>query len=787
MGYLSLLTKLLRKNFLLTLIILLGFSVRLLSTNPGYYYPHGDELLYGEAIYMITHQTLSLESQYFGFPPLVPWIMVIAFMLFFLPLVWLKTLIIHALEAYLFIVPILVFILLTYFIVQKITKWDKRKLIAAALLIIWFTLIASSIFVISYSNVLHREILGPNWIDALYWGRYLTAFVGSAAIFLVYLVTLNFFKSKRTAFLAATFVALDYRLILNSHVGLPDMYNVFFLLLSLYCINKLLSSPTFKQYLITIFSLAVFFMIKYQPHVLIPFSIAHIIISYKQSGGKLANFLKKLFAPKVMFSALIGLIFILAAHTYHFQNWSKVMEINAYEAIKYDFGRNIVDIYPISYLYHIAIGPLLSIAALLGLFLGLIKRGLRIKTIILVSFLPSFAFLYLYYTGGGYFTRNFISAIPLILILSALFVDWIWQKVENSKIKLLRNAVRVLIGILLIGLLKDHLANDFVMAKFYSSEPPLKIAQKWVDQNIPENVTYGRYGGNPAPSNPKINVENFLTYGKAFSYPELLKEKYNYISIEFAYLRGSLLWWTRQPTKMGLKFWNKPDNLLSQGYYALAFRELLWNNAVALFSSPWQAPSHSFAIIKVDKDLYQFDTKTIKRYETFEDWKPLYFLQEYKDQLQQSTTGLLIKQGQNMPGSIRWQSNTFPVKPEFGYKLTGTVLTSSTIPQDERDGFLRIDFYSSSPNLIITSRPIFSSVSERIFGDKGPHEIEFNAIVPENAGYATISLQSDGNSKSSFELKSLEVEESLNPHPSVGKHLTIPDQDLFLPNNEGIL
>ncbi len=787
------LTRVVKNNVLLTTFIVVGFLLRVISVSPGYYYPIGDELLFGQALHMLLNQTLEFESPYFGFPPLIPWIMLPIFTTVFIPFAFLKTLVIHVKEIYIylpiFIVPFSALLLVT----KRIFRLTKAKTIVIGLLLVWIAFTIGGVVGIKYIPIFQREILGRDWIKALYWGRYLTAFVGTGAIFLTYKVTEVYFDNKKISLLAALFVALNYRLVISSHVGLPDMYNVFFLLLALLVIGYLIKKGSLDQYFIAILSMATFFMIKYQTQVLIPFIIAHIGISLRNVKGSAVKFLKNLLNPGVLLAGLLGLAYILIAHYYHFVNFDKVLEINRYEAIKYGFGRNLFDIFPISYFFHIGIGAQLSIASIVGIIFGIINKKRRFPSIVLISTLPMFGFLYLYYTNGGYYTRNLISAVPVILIFAGVAVDALLQKLLdlNPKPKILSWAAII---VLIFFFIKDNFYNSVTAAKAYSQEAPRVSAQKWVDQNIKPGVKLGRYSGNPSPVDPMVQVENMTPYYRAVSYKELLSENYEYVVIDITYVRDFFAWWTRQAPSTAIKFWIRPNDLLSQNYISLAFRELLWSYGQALFISPWQAPSDNFAVVKIQKEAPTFSNlDLLKRYNNFDNsWVPLAFTANNKDNLEKVDGGnnnqiLSIKNRDFLPGSIRFQSEAFEIKPGYGYKVIAKIKNDVQIPKDERDGFIRLDFYKDNIPANILSRSTASFVSERVYGESNVHTVTLVGTAPTGTKFANISFQADGTSYSSFYLYEISVYQTKQPVMDNGQHLIINDSDLFLPNNAGIL
>lgn len=769
-----------KKNPILFLIITGGFLLRFISVKPGYFYPHGDELLYSQALYMIINKSLAFQTQYFGFPPLIPWLMIPIFVLFFIPFFWFLILLKHIASTYLIIFAIiLVFFVIAFFLRRKI------NFLKSFIIMFWATLIISGVYAISKGTIFHSEVLGKNWINSLYWGRYITVLFGTGAIYLTYKTAMEFFDNKRVALIAALFCAVDYRLVLNSHVGLPDMYNVFFLMLSMYLIAKLYKFSSMKNYLLVWVSVAATFLIKYQIHVFISLFFVHLIISIRESNKKFKNLISNFFSKKVIIGGVIAFIMVLLAHFYHFKNWEKVLEINQYEAIKYGFGRNILDLYVVSYIYHVGMGPAFSLTTVVGILLGMLDKNLRLKSFVLISALPTFFFLYIYYTGGGIYTRNLISAFPILLIFSALAVEHVIKSIELFiKSKFIKN---ILVLILIIFLIFTQSKDSLITAYEYSQISPREKVQIWLDNNIQGNLIFGRYMGNPIPHNKKVVLKSLLPFSQAFSYQELVEDGYDKAILEMTWIRAENLWWTRKKPEIQIKFWNKPNDLLSQTYYALAFRELLYSHGLGLFITPWQATTHHFAVVDLRKENKFVKLKEISSIVDFShNWVALSYLDKDKILLKKDTK-LTILNGEALPGGIRFQFKPFVIDEKYGYLIKAKIKIDKDTQKDDRQSFIRLDFYNNNDfDENILSRPNVSFVSKRVFGKSGIYDVYIQAIAPIGSKFATVGFQ--GSSvNSSFTLESISIYKTEEVVSDNSPKLIISDDDLFLPNDEGIL
>lgn len=758
----------------LLLLLVLGGLFRLIGIYPGYY-AHGDEVMYGEAVYMLINKTLGMESQFLWYPPLVAWIMLFFFLIFFIPLT----------------------------IVGKI--------------------FAGNIDFDNFTKFFNSDVLGQNWVNAMYWGRYVTTFFSIGVIFLTYLLSYKLFKNRLIAFLSSFFVAVNYRLVLNSHVGFLDIYNVFFLLLSLLAISILLARQTFKTYLFAWISVALLFLVKYQIYSLITIVLVQILISCK-SGKSVRGMLKMFFNKYFIMGEVIVLVMIIIAHFYHWQNWEKVVSLNQYQALKYGAGINTLNIFPLAYFYHVGVGPILSLAFITGLGLGVLKKEYRQSWILLPSLLVA-GFLYLYFTRGGFYTRNFLAILPVIFIFASLSFVYLWNKfsVMNHLLNMRLLFLTSLIFLIFLSV-KDQINNSIIVDKILSKVSNKVAMQSFIDKNLPSDVFFAGHPNSPSLQNNQTKLKNLQDSRMFFSLREFLDEGLDYALVDFDVLSNDFVWWMGVSPDIGVKFWNKPDNLLSQSYTALATRELLWTSTVKAYLPQWQIPGYSYALIKVNKQEKLKDLEPVVKYNFNtgeEGWQKLYFFPTLQQYLEFNGPGednvgsLMISKGANLnlletkkyfkPGTIRWQSPVLEVDGLHGYQITGLVKNEENLTQNIRNGFIRLDFYSerkqgtssaypgrtsfayqNKPSQSLIDRPIISFVSERVWGESRWQPVEIQAIAPEGTKFMTVDFQSDFPVSNLF-LDMVEIKKTKDTLPDEASHVTIPDEDFFGPNDGGFL
>jgi len=221
-------------NWLLFTALLAAFLIRVIGIVPGHPPDHPDEpMSYGSALEMVVHG--DLNPRRFDYPAGVPLVHYLFFKTFPLPIALFTVVLIH-----------------------------PKVFLAAVRL-------GQEQFMNEYSVAL----FGKNGVTFLYWSRLLTAILGTASVYLVYLIGKKLFN-KSAALVAVVFVAFNYRHVLSSHLALSDIPNGFFALLAFYCAVLLTEKNTLKRYLIAGVCVGLSISMKYQVFALLPFIFAHV-------------------------------------------------------------------------------------------------------------------------------------------------------------------------------------------------------------------------------------------------------------------------------------------------------------------------------------------------------------------------------------------------------------------------------------------------------------------------------------------------------------------------------
>lgn len=702
------------KNFLkhhklLLLIILIAVLLRFIGTSPGYPPIHTDEgISHSQGIAMILERTLDPKHGYgasYNYPIMVPLINAIFYLLIFIP--------IYTFGFFLFHIE-------DIFKIIENNNWDLLF------------------------GIFDKNILGIGRINVVFWGRYVTAFFGVGIVVMTYLVSKQLFKSIFIGLLSAFFVAINYRQVLNSHFGLPDIYNAFFLLFAIYWIIRLWEKQTLRAYFLTGFSIALYFSTKFQLFTIIPLFVVLIFISLqKKTWIKRISFFLDF---KIFFMIIVLMSTVYIINYYHLLHFNETLDQLRYAALKYRNGRLQIDLFPIMYLYHIGVGPIMSIFALGGIISGLILNFR--KTIILISVIFPFLVFMIYYTGGGYYTRNFVTITPLLLICAAFCV---WLVIDYFK-KRFHNFAIILIISLIAVLSFESLINSVIVPIEYSKPWNYKITQKWVGQNIPEESSVVAN-----PTTPFFGKKiKLISANKPDDYflQEMQEKNAEWAVINLEYINSEFLWWMTQDLSTQLKLGWFPTNLLMNTPLAKMTLEL---KDYILFESlnPWQAPDNNFLVVKIPSKIF------------FEKGRLIY--------------------SNNSEVVNNFLSPKIAVQGGKVYKINGMMRSSIILGSDNKDGFLEADFLSED------SRINKIALSSRLEGKGLKRWINKEIVVqsPPGAKFLQIAFFKGRSDPVSIWLDNIEVWEStenfaINTDKMYIKSNFKPEEHLFLTSNGGM-
>lgn len=664
-------------RWLLFLILSLAALLRFIGTNPGFPPYHSDEgISYSQGISIIKEGTLDAHGYGlpYAYPAVVPLVNAIFFKFVFIPLAWIG-------------------FLLTNF--DKIVDGFIRLPFSPE----------------EYKRTFQLFIVGEREINALFWTRYITALTGIGVVFLTYLVGKKLFN-KEAGLLSALLVAVNWREVLNSHIGLPDIYNAFFLLLAFLAALALWEKPTRERYFIAAVTAGLSFSTKYQFFSFFPLLFVHIDLAFKK--GNPIERIRYLFGPGALLVPFVVILVFMLLNPYHLIKWEETIKQVADVSLKYRAGRMMFDFYPYSYLYHFGIGKITSILAILGIFGGLLKY--RLKSLLLLSVVLPFFFFMTYYTGGGFYTRNFVTIIPFLLIFAGLVLVWLL----NAKLRRLRY---LLFALVLLPVVWENISKSVIVTSEYTKPWNFKVLSEWSGQNIPPGSRVTAHSSVP------LSIENVtrlpFELDFSFSIEEFREQGADWAIMNLDWATNSFYWWMSQDTKRSLAFWEKPVDALEQMYAAAAIREFS-DFAVYAVLNNWQAPDSNFVVAKVPK--YEVLDKTLAKHYAFT----------------------------RLSGSIGWKTEPIFVGDWEGFLIEYRLNTESANKR-KRNAFLLASFYQKEEDVGYIRKRIAVRLSSRnsLFGEL--EEKDFLGQVPEGATYMVIELGAYESSQASAYLEELEI------------------------------
>lgn len=712
------------KRKLLLIVIIIASLFRLIGFYPGYTKWHSDEgFAYSSAIMMI--KSLSIDPARYDYPSMVA--------------------VIHAIIYFFIFTPI--FILYSFIFAPENLPPFKN------LLDFW-----------------QRVPLQNQQTQVLYWGRFLTAITGIGVVFMVYKVCEKYFKDLKIGLAAAFLTAVNYRQIMNSHFGLPDIYNAFFLLLFFYTLSFILEKPTRKNYLLVGLSLAAYFSVKFQTFPILTFLLVHVYIIWTRNFkfGWL-EFIKQLININLVLSLLIIPVVFVLINPYHLINFKEFVDVNKYTSIKYSFGIKSFNFYPYSYLFHVGIGKIISICVLFGIILGL--RKYTLPSLIFLSYIIPFFYIFTYYSRGGFYTRNFVTITPVLLIFATIFIVRITSYLSTRFN--FKGAASILLMFLFLFLVSFNQIGNSLINSYYNTQPHgYELANKWATEIIPDGVKIVTHPWDQYPQTKHLEVIPFER-DIVYSLAEMREEGAEYGFLGMDWIVAPFYWWMARSTADSLMFWEKPDNISSNMFSAVSAQELAsWS--VAHFVKPWQAPDANFLIVKIPKEITIKDKKTIARY-TFDDpdslknWSLIYGRDGETDNIiwdgevgNINLGSLKIAKGGGYFPVTRAVSPVIQIEENKAVHVIGNLKTGVSLVKEKRDGMLRVDFYKENPGIVkLNTRSEDAALSSRVYGQSDWVEKRVVAIPHKGYKFMTVSLDIYEPSTTDIWLDDIEVSQSI--------------------------
>jgi len=692
-----------KANWILVLILLLSLFVRLYGDFPGYSENHPDEILgYGTAVHMFYN---NLEPNSFDYGGGRPLILLIVFKLLFLPIQYAKL------------------------------------LFTNSELFLKFLLHGGAHSYPEYSDIL----FGRNLISALYWGRYINAVVGALTVVITYLLAKIMFN-KRVGLLAAFFLAFNFRHVLSSHIGVPDVFNGFFTAFSLYASFLLFKKNTTRNYLFAGLIAGICVSIKYQFFHLFPLFLAHLFWVYKTKR------FSYLFDKKIFLAGFVVIVIFAILNPFLIFNLEQFFRESRYNYLRYQMG--IVSFRPYSYfyLYHWGLGEIISIASILGGIVLLFKE--KIRLFFLLFFIAPFFFFMTIYSVGGIYTRNFTTVIPLVVIIAAYFFDWLYKFLKVRNVFFAYSILFVLIAVANFTQTKD----SFVLSYYYAKPRNSDVLVKWIEDYILSEVVVRNYpldlsSENRTILNQAIQNKNIKMLPWSYntgpsSLAEFQEEEIDFAIINDAPFQSITYWWRLWTFDSMIKYSDVPFDFIMNGFHGLSLAELM-NYSVAEFYKPYQAVSaNNYLVFKIPGKITDVGERINEfHFNSEEDtwtltgelkFSPGVFNFVSSDGKEEEGS-IAITGGGQVRSTSRIASFPIPVMPGKIYTVRGWIKNAPIILDVEKDAFLRLDFYNSKDDLGELGTRVAISARAPISDEWVLREV--SAKASKEAQYMTVSFQ----------------------------------------------
>ena len=575
----------------------------------------------------------------------------------------------------------------------------------------------------------------------------MTAGFGVGVVWLTWALGRRLWKDEKVGILGAVFVAVNYRQVLNSHFGLPDIYNAFFLLLAILAVVKWWEEQTVESYFWVGVTQVLYISTKFQWFGLVPLLGGVIVLVARQKRWR--DRLKWVFQRKMWLMIAVMVFAGLVLNVVHLWHIREVTEKVWYSAMKYRMGSNILSGFSFSYLYHIGIGPVMSWWVVLGIILGLVFCLRRM--IWLVSVTVPFFWMMAYYTGGGFYTRNWVTITPVLLISGAVGISFVGQWLAARSKVLSVGFLVIIVGLVVF----ESLKNAVVVPIWYSRPWNRILVENWLERNLPNRATVLAYGEEKLPEKDLqvVRVKNPSDYFLS----EMQDKGVEWVVVNLDRINLGVYWWMGQD--WGFRFWEKPTEIMRKSVVGRMVDEL---SKYEVFEAlkPWQVPETSYLVVKVPEKVSLEGGGLVYRggFDGQEGWMKENDGLGSVDGLSWDEEKGHLKKGSLAIGGIsggvytqQWVSQWFPVEVGQWYKVRGWLASLKSLEWEKRDGVLGAEFLGGD------GRVLGVSLASRIWGATEWQRRELVAEPPEGSKFLRLFFQVEDPAVNALWLDDVEV------------------------------
>ena len=325
----------------------------------------------------------------------------------------------------------------------------------------------------------------PSYDQVYLVGRVLSAVFDSFTLILIYLIAFELFSKNSLALLASFIYATAVFPIQQSHFFTVDSFTVFFATWTLYLFIRYLNNQKISYLLISGFVFGLTLSSKTSIGITLPLILLIIALSRLKRPLTLAQIIDHTPDILVQIASFLFLVFaafrIFQPYAFNsFLNLSPKFIDNVLTASKmitgsYDYPPNVQWtgtlplFHPFINIFFFGLGPIISLLAIVGIFLVYSHRHYRLH-LAWLSIAGYIGIIYLYQgTEWAKYMRYFYPLYPLFAIFAAVTLERLLSKVRNLQ------------PIMLILLLLWPLA----FLNIYTKDHTRVTASAWIFKNLP--------------------------------------------------------------------------------------------------------------------------------------------------------------------------------------------------------------------------------------------------------------------------------------------------------------
>lgn len=583
-------------------------------------------------------------------------------------------------------------------------------------------------------------IYGKNDINTIYWARYTTTVFAILSVFVTYLLGKKI-SGERLGTLSAFMLAANHRHVLYSHLGLPEIYNGFFLLLAAYFSLDILSRGSKKDYLINGILTGLSFSIKLQLNAFFLLLTAHLLKKLK------SHEIKKFIDKRIWIGMISSLLTFILINPFHVLYYDHIISLLSYTSLKYGIGNNLLHVFSYSYLWNFGLGHTTTTLFLIG-FLIMLRRD---KDLALLLFSPiAYGLFYLtFLTNGGFYTRNFLMFFPLIVIFAAYSMDVLSEK---ASLLFTKKAYYPMAILLLLFATFTHIKRSYILVQNYNEPWNFVDLQSWLEQEITTPSVVAATPSTPTP--PSANKVITLPITEFSSSDEMRKIGAEYFVISLDWPTNGFYFWMNTKSKYTNGKFTKPLEEMSNTFLGYVLYE--YNDfAIKKVINDWEAPESNFIVSKIPD--FSVQGKVLFRkynFDSLDGWKVVDASKKPENTFKHTDGKIVIESGNKGIPNSRWKSEPLNMANWDGFVLQAKIKTYSAA---SNDGFVYVKFFRSLADAQKSRNKITTRVSARNEANNKWNDLELIGTVPKSTQYAVLGFQLYDPSVSSAKLDEISV------------------------------